>query len=215
MIPPGEAVTMVTDYVLALVGWASAAWLWRRARGAPGRWWAAAFVATGVAAVLGGTSHGYAPVLSPETQRLLWRATYVTVGVANLCILYGAALAALPRFLQHPALAVLLLRLVVVAGALIVLAQFRYVLYDFAITLLGLLALAASLAARRLPGAGWVAAGVLVSALGGGVQLARIGHGRAFNHNDWFHVVQAIGLVVYARAGRDLVTRPYDAGTTL
>jgi hypothetical protein len=208
MIPPGEAVTMLTDYVLALVAFASAAWLWPRAQGRPGRWWAAAFAATGVAAVLGGTSHGYAPVLSTETHRRLWRATYVTVGVANLCILYGAARAALPRVLHRPALAVLVLRLAIVAGALVLLAQFRYVLYDYAITLGGLLALAASLAVRRAPGAGWVLAGVLVSALGGAVQLGRVGHGRAFNHNDWFHVVQAVGLVLYARAARDLGARP-------
>ena len=36
----------------------------------------------------------------------------------------------------------------------------------------------------------------------------RIGQGRVFNHNDVFHVVQAIGIALYARGGRELGTRP-------
>src|SRR5438045_2457270 len=68
----------------------------------------------------------------------------------------------------------------------------------------GLAALAAALALGRRPGASWVAAGVATSALGALVQLHRLGLGHAFNHNDLFHVVQAAGLVLYARGGRDL-----------
>ena len=138
---------------------------------------------------------------------LVWRLTYVTVEVANLCMLYGAALAALPPRMHRRALAVLLLRLLVVAGVLIVLAQMRFVVYDYAITFLGIVALAATLAARRQPGSGWVIAGAVASALGGIVQVARIGQGRVFNHNDVFHVLQAVGIVLYARGGRDLVAR--------
>jgi hypothetical protein len=107
--------------------------------------------------------------------------------------------------------------LLVVAAALIVLAQFRYVLYDYAITLAGLLGLAAALGARGRPGAGWVVAGVAASALGALVQLGRIGQGRTFNHNDLFHVVQAIGHRAL-RAGRAAIwgaRRPCDTVGTV
>ena len=96
------------------------------------------------------------------------------------------------------------LRLLAVVAALIVLAQFRYVLYDFAITLAGLLGLAAALCLRSQRGAAWLVAGVAASTLGAVIQLGRYGQGRAFNHNDLFHVVQAAGIALYARAGRDL-----------
>lgn len=204
MFPTGEVVTMATDYLLAATGFAAAMWLWKTAAGAPGRWWAVAFVASGVAAVLGGTSHGYAPVLDKQTHGLVWRLTYVTVGIANFCILYGAALAAVPGRFLRAAAAILALRLLVVAVALILLAQFRYVLYDYAITLVGLLVLAAVRGGRGQPGAGWVMAGVAVSLAGAVVQLGRIGQGQVFNHNDLFHVLQAIGIALYARGGRDL-----------
>jgi len=48
MMPPGDAVTMVTDDLLALTGFLSAAWLWSRSASPPARWWASALAATGV-----------------------------------------------------------------------------------------------------------------------------------------------------------------------
>src|SRR6478672_2497699 len=125
MFPTGEVVTMATDYLLAASGFAAGMWLWKVAGGAPGRWWAAAFVATGVAALLGGTSHGYAPVLDKQTHGLVWRLTYVTVGIANFCILYGATLAVVPPRARRVVLAALVGRMLAVAAALIALGQFR------------------------------------------------------------------------------------------
>jgi hypothetical protein len=209
-MPSGELVTMLTDYILALSGFAAAAWLWPRAAGAPGRWWAAAFAITGVAAVLGGTSHGYRPVLATTIHTLVWRLTYVTVGLANLCVLQGAALTVLSRTWARAVFVVLIVRFVAVASALVAQGEFRYVLYDYAITLAGLLALAVVLAVSHRRGAASVAAGVLASLLGAVVQLQRIGGERAFNHNDVFHVLQALGLLLYARGGRDLDS-PRDA----
>jgi len=207
-MPPGEAVTMVTDYVLALAGFLSAAWLWSRAPAPPARWWAAALLATGVAAVLGGTSHGYAPVLARSTHALVWRLTYATVAVANFAMLYGAARAGLGRRWWRMAAAVLGARLLASLAAVIAIAQLRVVVCDYAITLLGLLALAALLGARRAPGAGWVRAGVAASITGAFVQFLHLGQGRLFNHNDVFHVLQAFGLVCYARGGRLLTEAP-------
>jgi len=208
MAPPGEAVTMATDYVLALFALGAAAWLVRSSRGAPGRWWAAGFAATALAALLGGTSHGYAPVLARSTHDWVWRLTYVMVGVANLCVMYGAACAALPRRLHAAALAVLAARFVAVSAVLVARDDFRYVLYDYAITLAALVALVIVLARRRAPGGGWVALGIVASMVGALVQLERIGLGHGFNHNDLFHVIQSVGILLYARGGRELETAP-------
>ena len=87
--------------------------------------------------------------------------------------------------------------------------DFRYVVYDYAGTLLGLLVFAAWLARHRRPGAAWIAAGVLVSLGGALVQRSGLGPSPSFNHNDLFHVIQAVGLYLYFRGGRRLA----DAGT--
>jgi hypothetical protein len=58
---------------------------------------------------------------------------------------------------------------------------------------------------------GWVLAGLAVSIAGGVVLTARLGAGQPFNHNDWFHVLQAIALVLYAVAAYALGPRPSSA----
>jgi hypothetical protein len=82
--------------------------------------------------------------------------------------------------------------------------DFRYVVYDYAGTLVGLLALAAWLGWRGRPGAGWIAGGVAVSLAGAVIQRARAAPCPGFNHNDLFHVIQAVGLYLYFQGGRRL-----------
>jgi uncharacterized membrane protein HdeD (DUF308 family) len=50
----------------------------------------------------------------------------------------------------------------------------------------------------------WVLGGVLVSALAGWIQVAGPDLHPSFNHNDLYHVVQAPGLWLLYRGGREL-----------
>lgn len=200
-----EPMTVLTDYGLAAVGGALALALWARAGGQVCRkMWAACFLAVSVAAVAGGTWHGWAPRMARPTADALWLLTYAFVGLGNGLILAGAAVAATRGGLRRALLAVILVRFVVWFALIARDPDFRYVIYDYAGTLLGLLALAACLAWRKRPGAGWIAAGVAVSLAGAAIQRGRLAPSPAFNHNDLFHVVQAIGLCLYYRGGRGL-----------
>jgi hypothetical protein len=54
-------------------------------------------------------------------------------------------------------------------------------------------------AAGVLQGAGWIAAGVLISMIAAGIQTARHLHVSfvwEFDHNGMFHVVQTLGLIL-------------------
>jgi hypothetical protein len=86
-----EPVTALTDYALA----AAAAFLGVRLLPS-NRFWALAFLALALAAVLGGTWHGF------WQSDLLWKATTLSVGVASFGMIAGYALAttrgALARF---------------------------------------------------------------------------------------------------------------------
>jgi hypothetical protein len=135
----------------------------------------------------------------------LWLVTYVFVGLGNALILAGAAWAAARGGLRAALVAAVVLRFVVWFAFVARDPDFRYVVYDYAGTLLGLSALAAWLGARGKPGAPAIAAGVAVSLLGALVQRMRLAPGPAFNHNDLFHVIQAAGLYLYFRGGRRLV----------
>jgi len=197
--------TVLTDYGLAAVGGALAVGLWVRAEGhVCRRLWAGCLLAVAVAAVAGGTWHGWAPRMARSTADALWLVTYGFIGMGNVLILAGAAWAAARGALRAALIGAVVLRFLVWFAFIARDPDFRYVVYDYAGTLLGLLALAVWLAWRGRPGAGWIAAGVAVSLLGAVIQAGRLAPSPAFNHNDLFHVVQAAGLYLYYRGGRVL-----------
>lgn len=205
-----EPTTTLTDYAMALVGWASAAWLARRAQGhVSRRTWATGLVLVGVAAVLGGSLHGFAPVLSAGSKAALWRATYVMVGAANLAFLVGIAWAVFrPGKVRLAAVVLFAIHFVVFCALLMRAMDFALVIQDYAIVLAAFTVLAVHEWRRGSGAASWLAAAISVSALGAIVQRSGFAFHVHFNHNDIFHVLQSVGLWCYARAGALLTDAP-------
>jgi hypothetical protein len=202
-VPISEPVTVLTDYALAAVGGALAWALWARAGGQVCRkLWAGCFLAVALAAAAGGTWHGWAPRMAGSAAAALWFVTYVFIGLGNVSMLAGAVHAAVRGSRRHALMAVVALRFVVWLAFMARQPDFRYVVYDYAGTLAGLLLFAAWLARRGRPGASWITAGIAVSLAAALVQRGRLAPSPAFNHNDLFHVMQAAGLYLYYRGGR-------------
>jgi hypothetical protein len=202
-----EPMTVLTDYGLAAVGVALSVALRARGEGqASRRLWAACFLAVAAAALTGGTYHGFAPRLGQARAAALWLVTYGLIGLGNVLILTGAIVAAVRGSVRLVLIAAVVLRFGVWFAFISARPDFRYVIYDYAGTLLGLLVFAAWLARQRRPAGSWILAGVAVSLAGAVIQRSRF-PSAVFNHNDLFHVVQAIGIALYARGGRELGTR--------
>lgn len=200
-----EPMTVFTDYGLAATAAVLAARLLARADGQTARrLWGTSFVAVALGAAAGGTWHGWSPHMTHPSADALWLVTYVFVGLGNALILAGAAWAVARGGLRAALLAAVVLRFVVWFAFVARDPDFRYVIYDYAGTLLGLLALAAFLAWRGRPGAGWIAGGVAISLAGAVIQRGGLAPSPAFNHNDLFHVIQAAGLYLYFEGGRRL-----------
>lgn len=196
-----EPTTTLTDYLLALAGWTWGGLLLRE-RTTPARLFGLAFVASGVAAAIGGSLHGFGPRWSEAQRAHAWLATYGAIGLANLLLVAGAVLAWAPRLYHVPLLGLLGFRLGVYAILLASHREFRYVVYDFAGTLLALAALALLGRASRPAPVPMVLLGVAVSFAGACVQHFRLAPHPLFNHNDLFHVIEIGGLYCFYRAGR-------------
>lgn len=206
-----EPMTVLTDYVLAAEGFVLGVRLLvlaARERQRAARLWGAAFVAVGVAALTGGTLHGFAPHLSAGAEAGLWLATYYAIGLANLFYLAGGVAAVVePGPLRRGLEAAVLVRFVAYAAFLTAHRDFRYVLYDFGVTLAALIVLAMHPRVPRRGREGLVF-GVLASLAGAVVQRSGLALHPDFNHNDLFHVVQMVGLYFFYRAGRVLEDAP-------
>jgi len=211
--PLAEPTTMLTDYLLAAFAAAWGGILWRRSRRrgvVAMRWWAGGFYAIAGAALLGGSVHGYRPILDPVVERVMWTGTLWSIGLFAFCAVGTAARSMMPPREGRRA---------IVIGAVALAAYFAWTLFDgrFVVAIaaygvgLAVLVVPTALADREgggpRRGAPWIVAGVAVTGVGSVIQQAGLAPHPHFNHNDLFHVIQVVAMGFFYRAGRLLTDR--------
>ncbi len=199
-----EPATLVTDYLLALFtgvlgrrlgSIASAAELLEfidKARAL--RWWSVAFMATAVAGAAGGTVHGFQHAMPRTATNLLWLVTLESLVLAAFAVVSAAIVLGgwgwRTRFIATFAAGVafgsyglwvirnpvFLMAILAYGGAFAVLVGVR--LFTRPLDLGGRLLLA----------------GVVLSLIAAGIQQSGVAIHRHFNHNDLYHVVQAVAV---------------------
>jgi Family of unknown function (DUF6962) len=205
-----EPAVALTDLGLALEGIALAALVRDpRARDTSlQNWFVLFFVALAMAAFLGFITHGFIIHKMSLTNRLVWRAILVAIGVISLS---AWAIGARLIFSARTARVVtLLVALALATYAAVVLSHHRS--YAFAVIAYlpaALFLLGAFLQRLRrapTPGLRSGIAGLLLTLAAAGVQQLGIGlHPVWLNHNALYHLIQAIGLWLIYCAARGLV----------
>ena len=215
-----EPATMLTDYVLALLTIYFAVQLLKIRTGQRSvQLWGAAFFATAFAAIVGGTSHGFALYLDDFWQTVIWKATVYAIGVASFCMLAGTLIATIKPPLQKWLVAVAALQFLIYALWMINHDDFKYVIYDYAPAMLAVLVLQIySHLKLGDPAARWIIAGVLISFFAAGVQQSGFTIHQHFNHNDLYHVIQMGAIYLLFRGAgllRDRIQVPIQVPGTL
>jgi hypothetical protein len=198
---------MLTDYALAGAAWVLARGLLRPHDSRAAALWALAFAVTGLAALAGGSVHGFGGLLPRRLVDVLRVGTVMSVGLASACLLAGAVLAGVgPGPLRRVLLGLCALKLAVYLAWVALHADFRYAAYDaLPAGLLVLGFLVQWWLKGRSPAVALGAVGLLLSIAGAVLQQARLGIHRVwFNHNDLYHVIQAGALWLVYLAGRKL-----------
>lgn len=202
---------MITDYALAGVTLVFAVLLVhaaRRRRQVSVWLWAAAFVATAIASLIGGTYHGFSLLLGDTGRAILWQGTVYSVGLASFLMLSGTILASVDRAVGKWLFGAAVMKLAVYAVWMVTHDDFVYVIYDYALAMVSVLALQVFAAHRRRdPSARWIIAGVLVSFGAAGIQLGGFKIHEHFNHNDLYHIVQMGAVYLLYKGARLLRDR--------
>jgi hypothetical protein len=196
-----EPATLLTDYFLAVLA-GGLSWRMRKAAAAGPRsqaWWSRMLALTGASAFVGGTYHGFAPAFPTIVQQALWLATlWIIVALAaalELSLVEELAPAARRRFWRSlVALKFFLFVILAVARPVFATASAAYGP--------SLLAWLAAAAASHRPWSRWIFGAVALSVLAAVVQQLRLAPAVWFNHNDLYHVLQAVALIALYRAGR-------------
>jgi hypothetical protein len=198
---------MLTDFALAGVALMLARALHRSNDSRAAALWALAFAVTGLAALAGGSVHGFGAHLPPRLAHVLRVGTVMSVGLGSTCLLAGTVFAAVRpgprrRFLQ----ALCALKLAAYLPWVALHPDFRYAAYDSvpaALFVLGFLVQRWSKGRSRAAALGTF--GLVLSIAGAVVQQARVGiHPVWLSHNDVYHVIQAGALWLLHLAGMEL-----------
>jgi hypothetical protein len=210
-MPFSEPTTMATDYVLVLLCGFFAWRLWRVGKGAAQASvcsWAAGFACFGLASLAGGTVHGFSTILSEAVLQALWRFTAYSIGLASFLLLTGTLNACIVPSVRRFAMLIPYVQLIVYGLWVATHDDFRYLIYDYAFTNIGILALQFHAGiTRRARSAPWLAGGVLVSFLAVAAQVSGVSLHQHFNHNDLYHVIQMGGMYLFYRGAHTLTDR--------
>ncbi len=195
-----EQVTAVTNIPLGFIATVAAAclWNWRRTQPLKAMLWAGMFASLIIASDLAAYVHGFE--LEPETSKLLWHAIKAALALTVACFAAGAVF---DRWGADATRRVAPGLLVASAGfyayATVVSSSFLpFILYESLAMLFCLSTYVTLTVQRRLPGAGWMVAGVGITLLAAALQtmptlVFRLGV--TFDHNGIFHLVQLPGLI--------------------
>jgi MFS family permease len=198
-----EPATFCTDLVLAALGACFAVWLRKEEPVSSAKgWWVSSLALMSISALAGGFYHGFAPEF-PELEPWWWR-----VVLWIICGLGFAMGMSLLHELKSPGLPVwrvlLVAKFIAFATAAFFKPAFLVAMADYGSAMIAWLIAAISVRASwRRP----MLAGLGLSMLAGFVQQAQWRLHAHFNHNDLFHLIQALALVAFYQAGRRLRPR--------
>ena len=198
-----EPAVSLTDLALAIECGLFAAWLSRLGRARVKPAFVSLFAATGVAALLGGISHGLLP-----GSDMVWRATLIAICVAAFAAWLIGARLALPYEYQ---------KIVTILAALVFAAQSAYILFvgeSFLVAIVSyapaalFLLIAFGLAYRRCHASYLLAgiAGLALTFIAAAAQQSATGlHPRYFDHNAFYHLIQGAALFLIFWAARGIL----------
>jgi hypothetical protein len=200
-----EPATLATDYALAAV----AGWLALRLRTHTrpehhaARWWMWTLALTAASSFVGGNYHGFSPNFSANVAKPWWLITLWLVSLisAAMTISWIHEIVCAPW--RKIAFALVATKLIVFAAIAVARPSFTVVILDYGSSLL--LWLGASIVLRRGWSA-WMLGGIALSVVAALVQLLRLAPAPWFNHNDLYHVIQALGLAAFYRAALRMVS---------
>jgi len=198
----------LTDYALTLEC-AVLAWLAWRNRFEPRFWCASFFAALALAALFGGSAHGFFADKTSGVHTFVWSASLLTIGWAALAIwAIGAQLilrVSWARVLRRIAAAVYVAYVLVV-----IVVDHRFVVaivHYLPAALFLLVSFVVAWHRARAPALLYGALGVVLTFVAAGVQQAGVGlHPRYFNHNALYHLIQAIALILLYLGMRSIKT---------
>lgn len=203
-----EPMTMFTDYLLGAYTLYVAVQVLRLAKdNASQHLWGLSLLVAGVGTLIGGSMHGFRPMIGESAAVALWLMTLASGAIAAFFMLRATAADRLPKF-RRIIDWVAGVKLALTLGANAIYANFAITILDYASAMLFVLAVYAwSWRRDGDKAARFICLGVMASFVAAGVQMTGITFHEYFNYNDLYHLTQIGAMYLFYRGIRGLGER--------
>ena len=192
-----EPTTTLTDYAIALETICFAVALVKtnhRKQQQAITFWSLAFLGVAIAAISGGTCHGFAKTLGADGLEVLWHVMSYALGFSSFFMLLASVVSTVSRSIRVWLLGAIGLKSILYFHGIESQDDFAYIVIDY----LSAMAIVLILQLRQLStqpvSATWISAGILISALAVTIQASRVFITAYFNYNDIYHLIQMVAL---------------------
>ena len=160
-------------------------------------WFAIFFAALGVAALAGGTVHGFLTDPASWSHKIVWRLTMLAIGAATLAAWrIGADLLAVPAVARWITVLAAVQFAAYAAIVVLITDDFKVAVFNYLPSAVFLLIVLLIVLARAETGALWLAlAGLLLTFAAAAVQRLEFG-AMGMTYNALYHLVQGAGLLL-------------------
>jgi Family of unknown function (DUF6962) len=191
-----EPTTVLTDYFLAAETILLAILLLRDTPSLPVRLWAFSFFFLAVAAIAGGTYHGFIHTFHSSMSQRIWKITLYAIGIATFLMLVSISLAYFHGLTQKTIVVAAASQFVLYSILMARSDDFRFVIYNYGAAMIFILVVSTFVSNQ------WFIGGVVISFAGAAVQRSGIQLYKNFNFNDIYHLIQMVGMYFFYRGGK-------------
>ena len=167
--------------------------------------WSITFFVLSIGALLGGISHGFGPRFSKLEKKVLWILTLIFVGLSALMLLLSVLM-----FFINGSIGFLIIFLFVFLFVFYIYTILKNDSFLIAIKfylpiLIGaLFCFLYTFINKGYTGSLFISIGLIVTLVASLVQMSKITLHKYFNYNDFFHVLQIIGMYLMYEGGLEI-----------
>ena len=200
-----EPTTAITDFIIFFLG-CYYSWIIMHITGSVFHmFWAISFFTLAISALLGGLSHGFGPMFSEISKMIVWRMTLLFIGLTGLGLFYSVILIFIDGKINFLIIFFLLLCFGFYNYKIFKNDKFIVaVKFYLPFTIISLICFLYIFFYRGYVGALFISVGLLVTLFASLIQSSRIILHKHFNYNDFFHVMQMIGMYLMFKGGQEM-----------